>query len=84
VSQVVDLNKLSDEDVRIETFQGRFADQITARWIAPSVERDRPIDLTVTDASPGDTYYVRVTQQDGGMVVSPGPAQRACVLEMIR
>jgi hypothetical protein len=27
VSQVVDLNKLSDEDVRIETFQGRFADQ---------------------------------------------------------
>lgn len=45
-------------------------DTFDLRFVSPVTERDRPILFEDAQSQPGDSYYVRVLQTDGGMAWS--------------
>ncbi len=50
---------------------GRHPDVVTARWIRSDAPKDQGFEfMDIEDPSPGDNYYVRAEQLDGGIAWS--------------
>ena len=58
------------DGILIQSPSEEFVDEINVRWIYQPVEQDRNFSFTDSQAEPGDSYYVRITQSNGGMAWS--------------
>ncbi len=70
VSESVDIDRMPAEGYRIVSVDDKHEDEIVMRWIQSPSERDRPFRFVNKGAEPGDTYYVRIIQTNGGMAWS--------------
>ncbi|MCZ6673933.1 MAG: DUF3604 domain-containing protein [Verrucomicrobia bacterium] len=50
--------------------QQKHRDQVRVRWINQPTEKDRQFEFSDRNAAGGDSYYVRITQTNGGMAWS--------------
>ncbi|XOV89252.1 MAG: DUF3604 domain-containing protein [Pseudomonadota bacterium] len=70
VSESLGINRLPEEGHRIASADDQHEDEIVLRWVAPPTERDRSFDFVSRAAKPGENFYVRVIQANGGMAWS--------------
>lgn len=70
VNQVVDLGRLAGNQQLIASPDGKFSDEVVVRWIKPTTEQDRAFKFRDATSKSGDTWYVRVIQENGGMAWS--------------
>lgn len=70
IERVIPIGDLPAGGLSIDAPSGKHMDSLALRWVSPSPERDRQFSFDLDDASPEDTFYVRVLQRNGGMAWS--------------